>query len=104
MKPQKSKHELRRELGEKIQEYLRTGGKVNTIPAGISGNATNSNLFKTSTQFEPKSDRTPLTEVVKALENRKNSDKTPPVIKKQKPKKRLIVDDFGDPIRWVWDE
>lgn len=104
MKLNKSKHQQSIELDEKVQDFLRNGGEVKTIPNGLSGNTSNMNLFKNATPLGPKAGRTPLTEVVKTLENRKNASKqtTPKII--AKPRKKVIVDDFGDPIRWVWEE
>ncbi len=105
MTPQKSKNEQRQELSQLIKEFVESGGEVVRVPSGISGNENNNNLFRSSSQFEPKGDRTPLTDVVKTLEERKQQKSTKTnVIKSSKPKKKLIVDDFGDPVRWVWEE
>ena len=104
MKSKKSKQEQSQELAEQIQKYLNTGGEVKEIPNGISGNTLNANLFKSSAQIEPKSPRTPLTEVVKTLEARKSGSDKKPEVSNKKPQKKLIVDDFGDPVRWVWEE
>ena len=105
MASNKSKHQQREELGEMIQQFLLSGGEVQAIARGTSGNESNTNLFKQTTQFEPKPNRTPLTEVVKTLEERKKSKPEASSSRtSRRPKKRLIVDDFGDPVRWVWDE
>lgn len=105
MKPKKPKRQQSIELSQQVTDFLHSGGEVKSIPKGISGNLNNANLFRGPSQFEPKNDRTPLTEVVNTLEERKtNKSKkaTPsPPVKRQK--KKLIVDDFGDPIRWVWE-
>lgn len=105
MKQQKSKKEQSRELARLIQQYVESGGEVMSVPSGTSGNTENNNLFRNSSNFEPKSDRTPLTDVVKTLEERKqNKNNKKPSLQTKSPKKKLIVDDFGDPVRWVWDE
>lgn len=106
MKPQKSKQEQSRELARLIQEFVESGGEVVNVPSGTSGNADNSNLFRSSGGFEPKTERTPLNDVVKTLEHRKQQKepKQSQAKKGNKPKKRLIVDDFGDPVRWVWED
>ena len=103
MKPKKSKYQESIELAQAVEEFLNRGGKVREIPRGLSGNIDNSNLFQNKTALEPRTPRTPLTEVVKTLEERKQKGKP----KKHIPhlsKRKLIVDDFGDPIRWVWEE
>ena len=54
---------------------------------------------------EPKQDRTPLNHVVAAIQQAKHS-KSPSTTSspKKRPKEKIIYDDFGDPIRWVWEE
>lgn len=103
MKPTKTKAEIRAELDAEVARYLSKGGNVNNIPTGTSGNVDNRNLFANSTQFEPKQERTPLNEVVKELEARKH-DKSTATARNRRPTKKLITDDFGEPIRWVWQE
>ena len=103
MKPGKSKQEIRHELNQQIQDFLERGGNVTQVERGVSGNIENNNLFRMSAQIEPRADRTPLTDVVQTLEERKhNKNKHAKTAKR--PRKKLIVDDFGDPIRWVWEE
>jgi len=104
MKLQKSKKQQRQDIAKAMEEFLGRGGKVSVIPKGISGNNENINLFKSHSEIEPKSTRTPLTEVVKALEERKKPGKTHRQKKVTEQSKKLIVDDFGDPIRWVWKD
>lgn len=103
MKPTKTKKEIRNELNKQIEDFLTSGGNVNEVERGLSGNTTNENLFKNTTAFTPKQERTPVTDVVKELEARKGSGKTQQSARKR-PKKVLLTDDFGDPIRWVWEE
>lgn len=103
IKATKTKAEIRRELEREIESYLSHGGEVKKIPTGISGNETNVNMFSQATQFEPKKERTPVTEIVKELEARKKA-KTSIMKRSRGPKKKLITDDFGEPLRWVWEE
>lgn len=103
IKPTKTKAQIRQELEQEVRRYLSQGGQVNNIPTGISGNESNKNLFSQSAHFEPKKERTPVTDVVKELEARKHQKKETPK-KLRGPKKKLITDDFGEPIRWIWEE
>lgn len=103
VKPTKTKAEIRRELEREVQSYLAQGGEVKNIPNGVSGNESNLNLFSQATQFEPKKERTPVTEIVKELEARKKT-KSVAANRSRGPKKKLITDDFGEPLRWVWEE
>jgi len=106
MKQQKSKKAQRSELAQLVQDFVKSGGEVVNVPSGTSGNTQNQNLFRQRGEVEPKSERTPLTDVVKTLEERKSSknDQKNTSTQRRRPKKRLIVDDFGDPVRWVWEE
>jgi len=104
MKIKKSKKQQSDELAKAMAEFLHDGGEIKTIPNGTSGKTENINLFKTSAEFGEKAHRTPLTEVVKTLEERKKSkNKTQPKVTRKRSKK-LIVDDFGEPLRWIWDD
>ncbi len=100
MKPLPTKADIRAQLEAQIQEYLDTGGQVKPIPRGQSGRQDNQNPFSHYTIERNNQSRTPLTHVVKAMEARKQP--SPP--EKKRPKKRLITDDFGEPVRWVWDD
>ncbi len=99
----KTKKEVRDEITRAVDQFLSTGGEVKDIPSGVSGNESNINLFSQSTQFEPRKSRTPVTDVVKELDARKNGNQEKPPTQKG-PRKKLITDDFGEPIRWVWEE
>lgn len=104
MERPKTKKETRRELDEQMQSFIEAGGSITEVPRGTSGNEGNTNLFKTATQFQPRVERTPLTSVVKELEARKHSKHIKAPVYKSRPKRKLLVDDFGDPIRWVWED
>ena len=103
MKRVKSKAELRAELAQEMESYLSDGGAVENIPVGTSGNTANVNLFRVATNFEPKKERTLVTEVIKDLDSRKKN-KSVPIKKLRSPRKKLLTDDFGEPIRWIWSE
>lgn len=104
MKPIKTKAQQRAELNDEIERFLQHGGEVKAVKQGMSGNESNINLFsRSSMPFEPKTERTPVTEAIQALDARKQKGPlTPP--RKRRPQKKLITDDFGEPVRWVWVE
>lgn len=103
VQPTKTKAQIRDELAREVSSYLSSGGEVKSIPSGVSGNDTNTNIFAQATHFEPRKERTPVTEVIKDLEARKRI-KAGPLKRSTGPKKKLLTDDFGEPIRWVWEE
>lgn len=106
MKLPKSKTQIRKELAAEVEAFLDAGGSVKSIPVGMSGNETNRNIFSQRSTFEPRQDRTPLNEVVLTLENRKASKNKKPALKSRlkRPRKKVITDDFGEPLRWVWED
>lgn len=103
MKVLKSKYQEQREIEHQIRFYLRTGGKIESVDRGISGREVGSFALPPANFQEPKGSRTLLVEEVKAIEARKHKPvklTTP----RPKPKRVLITDDFGEPLRWSWEE
>ncbi|WP_188150128.1 hypothetical protein [Teredinibacter waterburyi] len=104
MKPLKTKAQIRDEIAQQVASYIADGGDVRDVPRGLSGNINNSNLFSASTSFEPKHERTPLNDVIQQLDERKRNSKLHPPKRHRQPTKKLITDDFGEPLRWVWKD
>ena len=113
LKPPVSKSELRRELDRQVDTFLREGGQVHEIPRGLSGRnpvdgpLPNPPFVGAHTQDsgeQPMHEgRVYLTEVIAAIEARRK----PPALAKRvvhRARKKFIYDDFGEPIRWVWEE
>jgi hypothetical protein len=102
-----SKADLRAKLDQETARFLRRGGSVDKIPQGISGKEPgeppvflNRRLF-----IEPKTSRTPVPEVVAAIEARRNEKrqrKTTATRRVRRPRRKVIYDDFGEPVRRVW--
>lgn len=101
MKPTPTKSQIRAELQQQIQHYLQDGGAVNKVPRGISGHDGNTNPFSHYGEKAPTQSRTPVNEQIKAMDARKQKHAARPP-RPKKPQKKLIVDDFGEPLRWVW--
>ena len=100
-----SKAELSAQIQRQTESFLRHGDKINQIPKGVSSrDETGRPIPKERWQMERSaSERTYLPEVVDALEQRKQNNKVKkPSPRVKKPRKRLIYDDFGEPLRWVW--
>lgn len=101
-----SKEQQRREIDAQIEAFLRAGSEVDEVPRGVSGRDFADGALRTEPwqSGEKKSDRTYLPDVVDTLEKRRR-DKTAhtkAIVKNKKPHRRLIYDDFGEPLRWVW--
>jgi len=104
------KTELRAELELETERFLQRGGRVQSIPSGISGKGAgeappplNRRLFT-----EPPKDRTPVPEVIAAIEARRlERFRRKPERKRSRlpqPRRKIIYDDFGEPLRKVWIE
>lgn len=103
MKPTKTRRELHAELQEQISAFLNQGGTVAEVPRGISGRPYAQSPLIAIFDGQSHEDRTPLPEVVAAIEARRK----PPLVAKPhkpRPRKKVILDDFGQPLRWEWVE
>jgi SutA RNAP-binding domain len=104
-----SKADIRDELLEETERFLKKGGCVSEIPTGLSGkNPEDPPLFLNRRLFiEPKTTRTQIPEVVAAIEARrleKFRKKPQPKRRSPRPRRKIIYDDFGEPLRRVWTE
>ena len=105
MKPIKTKRQLRDELNQQVSEFLDHGGSVKEVPRGLSGREDARGPLVSIFDGQGGEDRTPGPEVVAAIEARRKPH--PPLHKsnrKPRPRKRVILDDFGQPLRWEWVE
>ena len=101
----KSKHQLREEIARQTQQFLGAGQQVAEIPKGVSSRDEAAAPLRPEKWHMEKSngDRTYVPEVIEALEQRKQNKVVSKTSKRvKKPRKRLIYDDFGEPLRWVW--
>jgi hypothetical protein len=103
IKPTKTRRQLHQELETQIQEFLTQGGHVNEVPRGLSGRADANGPLISIFDGNGQEDRTPLPEVVAAIEARKKPQLAQKP-KKLRPRKKVILDDFGQPLRWEWVE
>lgn len=101
IKPKPTKTETRDEIASQVEEFLKSKGTIKKVQMGDSGLVDGKYNTSHIGFSEPKQSRTPLNHVVAELQNRKQPHAAP---QKKKPKKKVIYDDFGEPIRWQWDE
>lgn len=104
-----TKTDIRNELFAETERFLKGGGAVNKIAQGISGkDPGDPAVFLNRTLFaEPKAPRTPVPEVVAAIEARRLRKVRHTSRYKSRtasPKRKVIYDDFGEPVRRVWQE
>jgi hypothetical protein len=105
VKPPIKKADLRRELESQMEAFLREGGAVHEIPRGLSGRDSMNGPLPTPPFIgdEPRESRTYVNDVVAAIEARRKPA-GPAKPKPRRPRKKIIYDDFGEPLRWVWEE
>ncbi|GIX32018.1 MAG: hypothetical protein KatS3mg124_2490 [Porticoccaceae bacterium] len=107
-RPPSTKEALRRRLEAEIAAYLERGGQVQQIPRGVSG-------------FRPEAaggrrplilprrpaTRTDLSALAAAIDRRK-WERLKPVLARRRKGSRgrwtIVYDDFGEPIRRVWEK
>jgi len=103
-----SKADMREALEEEMQRFLKQGGDVETVPRGVSGkDPGDAPLFLNRRLFiEPSEPRTQIPEVIAAIDaRRKLKSQRRPVHKRTRlpqPRRKVIYDDFGEPLRKVW--
>jgi len=102
MKPTKTRRELHNELEQQVAEFLNTGGQVSEVPRGLSGRPYANGPLVSIFEGTSHEDRTPLPDVVAAIEARKKPQQQR--LQKPRPRKKVILDDFGQPLRWEWVE
>ncbi len=102
MNKRPTKSEIRQQMSSEVAQYLDLGGEVREFQRGESG-LVNGRLDERNSGFEQgKQQRTPLMEELKAVDERKKTGASTPANKISRPRKKIIYDDFGEPIREVW--
>ena len=113
MKLPPSKSEIRSELQQQMRDYLARGGEVQEVPRGASsrdnadGPIRGNSFVPNGGQQVPAEDKLPLNDVIQSIEARRRAKTTRPKSAKEykpKPRRKMIYDDFGEPLRWEWVE
>ena len=99
-----SKNTLRRELRKKTGEFLGKGGEIKKFQQGETGEPTDQPRKKSVfVSPSPIKNRTYVNDMVARIDERKRkSSKKSPAKVSKRPKKKIIYDDFGEPLREVW--
>ncbi|TYL49448.1 hypothetical protein [Marinomonas sp. IMCC 4694] len=104
IKPKTSKRDTRNELESLVDQFIKKNGTIQQVNMGESGLVDGKYNTSHIGFNEPKQDRTPLNHVVAAIQQRKQNRMAPQTTVKKRAKKKVIYDDFGEPLRWVWEE
>lgn len=103
VKPKPTKKETRQEIADQIDAFLKSKGEIKQADMGESGLVDGKYNTSHIGFGEPKQERTPLNHVVAQMQQRK-AGTPPPQPQKKRRKKVIVYDDFGDAIRWYWEE
>ena len=99
-----SKKSLRRELRKKTEEFLDKGGEIKKCQLGETGEPADQPRAKSVfVSPSPIKSRTYVNDMVARIDERKRKKSTKKLSKAPKrPTKKVIYDDFGEPLREVW--
>lgn len=104
MKKIPTKADIRTELQQMIDRYAQQGGQIQQIPTGISGRENPLQGIKTPLFTNTKTSRTPVPEVIAALDARRQQKTTKKSANNSNKVEKIIYDDFGEPLRRVWKD
>lgn len=107
MRKRVSKKELRDSLNQDIEHYLQKGGEVHEFERGESG-LVDGSYNEHALSFEKRQERTPVTDVLRTIDERREARRKPQrkseIVRPSGPKKKVIYDDFGEPLRVIWED
>lgn len=105
MKVRSGKEQQRQRMQRETERYLAGGGHIQRVPNGVSGRDARApgNHHPLSFASGSPATRTDLSAVVAAIDARKRKP-APAVRRARRVRRKLIYDDFGEPLRWVWDD
>jgi len=104
MNRRQTKAELRAEIDAQIEAFKRSGGEVKQIPRGQSGVMNGDLIRPVFNDGKPRETRTPCEDVLKTIDARRLLKEKPRLLKKlRRPQRKVIYDDFGEPLREVWE-
>lgn len=101
------KDQLREKLRRQTEDYIARGGHIDRVGPGVSGRG-DALRPPPATHFSsgPRPSRTPVPEVIAAVELRRQAKtlKRKAGGRTNKPRRTLVYDDFGEPLRWEWKD
>jgi hypothetical protein len=101
-----SKKSIRGDIQRKTEEFLSRGGEIKKHERGETGEPADKPRAKSVfVSNQPRQTRTYINDVVSAIDNRKKKPaKSAPKPAAKRRRKKVIYDDFGEPLREVWTE
>lgn len=103
-----SRADIRRSLDQDVDAFLARGGEINQVKPGETALESRNAPLKPPLFTEPRSERTPVSDVIQDVDNRRKAQMKSRHVTHRNPrpkrKKQVIYDDFGEPLRTVWTE
>jgi len=99
-----TKAQKRALLEQEMQNYLSKGGEVEEVDQGISGRENPMQALLPVLFNEKTLKRTDARAELNKVDARKHPKKNAPVARTKAKKKVPVYDDFGEILRWVWDD
>ncbi len=102
VKVRNSKEQQRYRLERDMERFLSEGGSISEVPNGVSGaDAVSGKGHQTVLFNGPRqAQRTDLSQVAATIDSRKHKPRRQRL--NARPQRKLVYDDFGEPLRWVW--
>lgn len=99
-----NKKQIRRDHEQKIADFIAQGGTIQCVPPGATGLIDGRPPTRHIRIERTHETRTPIPEVVAAIEARRPGKTTRKTATKPKHQsyRKVIYDDFGDPVRVIW--
>lgn len=104
VKPDITKNMIRAEIDEQISAYLAEGGEVAAIAKGTSGRVDPRQALPPQAFNQPKIERTSVGDAISNVEARKHPQPQSKRPTHKTPKKEILLDDFGEPLRWTYKD
>lgn len=96
---------MRGDIQRKTEEFLSRGGEIKKHERGETGEPADKPRAKSVfVSSQPRQTRTYINDVVSALDSRKKKPARPAPKPAKRARKKVIYDDFGEPLREVWAE
>jgi len=97
-----SKAEKKASLNAAVEQFLKNGGSVDEVQQGVSGRENPNQALLPVLFGEKAMERTDARSALTSIDARKKKSlESKPKIKKAK--KVPVYDDFGEILRWVWE-
>ncbi|MEH6471417.1 MAG: hypothetical protein V7752_09205 [Halopseudomonas sp.] len=102
MKLRPDKAQIRNEIDQQVREFISRGGSIRQVEQGESGLGHGASLNPGGFVERPRDSRTPVSDVVASIETRRKAKSAAKPQRAKRPRKKMLYDDFGEPLRWVW--